>query len=77
LSPASAVVAAGLIGAAVAVPIHWGTLYVPGFRTGRWGWSSRDAGHAFAREAQRLPDLQVVVLEPGEGADLPPVPGRE
>ena len=41
LTPATAVDAARLVGATVAVPIHWGTLYVPGFRAGRWGWSSR------------------------------------
>lgn len=71
LTPRTAVDAAGLVGATVAVPIHWGTLYVPGFRGGRWGWSSRDAGPAFAEEARRLPDLQVVVLEPGEGREIP------
>lgn len=70
LTPASAVDAARLVGATVALPIHWGTLYVPGFRAGRWGWSSRDAGPAFAREAERLPDLRVVVIEPGERREL-------
>ena len=71
LTPKTAVDAAGLVGATVAVPIHWGTLYVPGFRGGRWGWSSRDDGPAFAREAERRQDLQVVVLEPGEREEIP------
>ena len=63
--------AARLVGAKVAIPIHWGTLYVPGFEGGRWGWGSLDARPAFASEAERLPDLRVVVLEPGEHGDLP------
>lgn len=71
LTPKTAVDAAGLVGATVAVPIHWGTLYVPGFRGGRWGWSSRDDGPAFATEAERLPDLRVVALEPGEQEEIP------
>jgi len=67
LTPSSAVDAAALLGARVAVPIHWGTLYVPGFRTGRWGWGSLNAGEAFAREGQRrAPGLDITVLSPGE-----------
>jgi L-ascorbate metabolism protein UlaG (beta-lactamase superfamily) len=67
LTPASAVDAAALVGAGAAVPIHWGTLYLPGFRAGRWGWGSMDAGEAFAREAlRRAPGLEVTVLRPGE-----------
>ena len=50
LGPATAVEAAELVGARVAIPIHWGTLYVPGFAAGRWGWGSLDAGDAFAIE---------------------------
>jgi L-ascorbate metabolism protein UlaG (beta-lactamase superfamily) len=68
LTPASAVDAALLVRASVAIPIHWGTLYAPGFRAGRWGWGSTGAGAAFADEAsRRAPGLEVVVLEPGEG----------
>jgi L-ascorbate metabolism protein UlaG (beta-lactamase superfamily) len=72
LSPSTAVDAARLVGAAVAIPIHWGTLYVPGFEGGRWGWGSLDAGDAFAAEAaDRAPDLDVRVLRPGESTELP------
>ena len=75
LSPASAVEAAGLVGADIAIPIHWGTLYVPGFAAGRWGWGSIDAGEAFAREAaDRAPDLDVRVLGPGESTEIEPAP---
>jgi L-ascorbate metabolism protein UlaG (beta-lactamase superfamily) len=73
LSPTTAVDAAGLVGAGVAVPIHWGTLYVPGFAAGRWGWGSLEAGAAFAREAaDRAPDLDVRVLRPGESTEVEP-----
>ena len=41
LSPSTAVDAATLVGARIAIPIHWGTLYLPGFAAGRWGWGSR------------------------------------
>ena len=70
LTPATAVDAARLIGAKVAVPVHWGTLYVPGFRAGRWGWGSLGAGRAFAEEARSEPGLDVVVLEQGETRDI-------
>jgi L-ascorbate metabolism protein UlaG (beta-lactamase superfamily) len=67
LTPSTAVDAAILLGTRVAVPIHWGTLYVPGFQSGIWGWGSRDAGEAFAREvSRRAPGLDVIVLRPGE-----------
>lgn len=67
LDPVSAVEAALLVEARAAIPIHWGTLYFPGFRTGRWDWGSIGAGDAFAREAlHRAPGLRVVVLQPGE-----------
>ncbi|MFL5670449.1 MAG: MBL fold metallo-hydrolase [Chloroflexota bacterium] len=71
LDPSTAVDAAMLVGATVAIPIHWGTLYVPGFANGRWGWGSFDAGDRFAREAaRRIPGLDVRVLRPGQSTDL-------
>jgi len=71
LDPPTAVDAARLVGAAIAIPIHWGTLYVPGFAAGRWGWGSVDAGKAFATEAAgRMPDLDVRVLRPGESTSV-------
>ena len=73
LDPSTAVDAAARVGATVAIPIHWGTLYVPGFAAGRWGWGSFEAGDAFADEAAaRLPELDVRVLRPGESTDLDP-----
>jgi L-ascorbate metabolism protein UlaG (beta-lactamase superfamily) len=71
LGPVTAVDAAALVGAGIAVPIHWGTLYVPGFASGRWGWASVDAGRAFASEAaDRAPELDVRVLRPGESTEV-------
>ena len=71
LDASTAVDAARLLGAVVAIPIHWGTLYVPGFAAGRWGWGSFGAGDAFANEAaQRMPELDVRVLRPGESTDV-------
>lgn len=67
LTPSTAVDAAALVGARIAIPIHWGTLYLPGFRSGRWGWGSMGAGEAFARDGERVPGLDIVVLRPGEG----------
>jgi L-ascorbate metabolism protein UlaG (beta-lactamase superfamily) len=70
LTPETAVEAARTVGARIAVPVHWGTLYVPGFAGGRWGWGSLDAGEAFARAGERAPDIEVVVLQPGETRDV-------
>ena len=73
LSPTTAVDAATLVAARYAVPIHWGTLYLPGFAAGRWGWGSLGAGDAFALEAaERAPELDVRVLRPGESTELEP-----
>lgn len=71
LTPSTALDAAALIEARIAIPIHWGTLYLPGFRSGRWGWGSFDAGDRFALEAaDRAPDLEVRVLRPGQTTDI-------
>jgi L-ascorbate metabolism protein UlaG (beta-lactamase superfamily) len=71
LTPSSAIDAALLVGARAAVPIHWGTFYVPGFQGGRWGWGSMDAGAAFAREGmRRAPGLEVTLLQPGEAREF-------
>jgi L-ascorbate metabolism protein UlaG (beta-lactamase superfamily) len=67
LTPTTAVDAARMVKARIVIPIHWGTLYLPGFAAGRWGWGSFEAADAFATEAgERAPDLDVRVLRPGE-----------
>lgn len=71
LNPSTAVDAAKLVEARVAIPIHWGSLYLPGFRTGRWGWGSFEAADAFATEAAgRAPNLDVRILRPGESTEV-------
>ena len=71
LTSSTAVDAAGLVGATTVVPIHWGTLHLPGFAGGRWGWGSLEAGDAFAAEAaERAPWLDVRVLRPGESTQI-------
>lgn len=70
LTPQTAVTAALVVGAKVAVPIHWGTLYVPGFESGRWGWGATHAGDAFARAAADVPEVEAIVLQPGESRTI-------
>ncbi len=70
LTPRTAVAAARQVGAKVAIPIHWGTLYVPGFEGGRWGWGSVNAAAAFEREGADAPEVEVIVLQPGEGREI-------
>jgi L-ascorbate metabolism protein UlaG (beta-lactamase superfamily) len=73
LSPETAVEAAKRVGARTVIPIHWGTLYLPGFGAGRWGWGSFNAGDAFATEAaRRAPEIDVHVLRPGQTTDIRP-----
>jgi len=50
----------------VAIPVHWGTLHVPGGRHLPRGWMDH-AGEAFAAACRRVaPGVRVVVLRPGE-----------
>ncbi|MCK9795579.1 MBL fold metallo-hydrolase [Isoptericola sp. 4D.3] len=49
----------------VAIPVHWGTLHVPGGRDLPRGWMDH-AGAAFAAAVHRLaPGVRAVVLRPG------------
>jgi L-ascorbate metabolism protein UlaG (beta-lactamase superfamily) len=69
LDPQGAAEALALLRPRLAVPIHWGTLFpriVPDRRQ-----RLSDPPHELARAAARLaPDVEVRVLEPGEGVDL-------
>lgn len=70
LDPRRAAEALRLLRPRVAVPIHWGTYFpVPlGLKGHR---RLEDPPHDFAREAAELaPDVDVRILEPGEGCDL-------
>lgn len=70
LDPVEAARVCALVGARVAVPVHWGTLHAPASRRLPPGWMDR-AGWAFEAAAQRVaPGVEVRVLAPGEAAVL-------
>jgi L-ascorbate metabolism protein UlaG (beta-lactamase superfamily) len=69
LGPLTAARALTLLRPKVAVPIHWGTMGVP--RNRRLQALSERAATLFAQHAAELaPEVKVVVLPPGESADL-------
>lgn len=66
LGPVEAARACALVRATVAVPVHWGTLHVPGGRRVPPRWMDQ-AGGAFAVAVSRhAPRCTAVVLSPGE-----------
>jgi L-ascorbate metabolism protein UlaG (beta-lactamase superfamily) len=71
LDPDAAARACAAAGVRMAVPVHWGTLYLPGTRSsGPSGWMDRP-GPAFVDAlAEHAPDCRPVVLAPGQSADL-------
>ncbi len=70
LSPRTAAEAARRVGARVAIPIHWGTLY-PRWLERLQGHRLREPAARFVHWAERLaPDLDVRVLQPGEGTTV-------
>lgn len=70
LEPASAAHVARVIGAAVAIPIHWGTFYPAGLER-VWPRPLRDPPARFVAAAVRdAPDVEVRVLRPGESTAL-------
>jgi len=73
MSPRSAAHALGLLRPRIAVPIHWGTLYLPGSAyngkqaTYAWFQRTRRRPEEFAQLAgDTAPDVDVRLLEPGE-----------
>jgi len=72
LDPVEAARACALVGARVAVPVHWGTLHAPASRRLPPGWMDR-AGKAFEAAVRRLaPDVRACVLLPGDVVDVGP-----
>ena len=66
LDPERAAQAAALLRPRIAVPIHWGTLHA-----GRRGPWFTDPPRAFAAQlAERAPEVEVRVLEPGQSLEL-------
>ena len=70
LGPRSAAEVVAAIGAPVAIPIHWGTLY-PRRLHRVWRRPLAEPGDRFAAHAARLaPSAQVRVLRPGESTTI-------
>jgi L-ascorbate metabolism protein UlaG (beta-lactamase superfamily) len=73
MSPRSAASALALLRPRIAVPIHWGTLYLPGSAyagrqaTYAWFQKTRKRPEEFAAlAAEKAPDVEVRLLDPGE-----------
>jgi L-ascorbate metabolism protein UlaG (beta-lactamase superfamily) len=70
MDPASAVVALKMIRPRIAVPIHWGSLVPIGLHLRTWPYLVQPP-REFAELAQReVPEVSVVVLEPGQSLVL-------
>jgi L-ascorbate metabolism protein UlaG (beta-lactamase superfamily) len=79
MSPRSAASALAMLRPRVAVPIHWGTLYLPGSAyagkeaTYAWFRKIRRRPEAFATmAAEAAPDVEVRLLDPGESLSITP-----
>ncbi|MBO3096143.1 MBL fold metallo-hydrolase [Cellulomonas dongxiuzhuiae] len=72
LDPVEAARVCALVGARVAVPVHWGTLHAPASRRLPPGWMDR-AGTAFEAAVRRVaPGVRACVLRPGEAVTVAP-----
>lgn len=70
LGPASAARAARVVGASVAIPIHWGTFYPAGFWR-VWPRPLREPAARFSEElAGMAPEIDVRVIEPGGETEI-------
>lgn len=81
MSPRSAATSLAMLEPRIAVPIHWGTLYLPGSAyagkeaTYAWFRKTRRRPEAFATmAADAAPDVEVRLLDPGEALVVPPHP---
>lgn len=69
LGPADAARAARVVGAGVAIPIHWGTLYPPGLHR-FWPRPLREPAALFAAELEQDTGIDVRILEPGQSTEI-------
>lgn len=81
MSPRSAATSLAMLEPRIAVPIHWGTLYLPGSAyagkeaTYAWFRKTRRRPESFAAmAAEAAPDVEVRLLDPGESLLVPPHP---
>jgi L-ascorbate metabolism protein UlaG (beta-lactamase superfamily) len=70
LDPADAAEACRLVGAATAIPYHWGTFHLPGAAERPAGWMSRPGEQFPAELARHAPGCRPLVLAPGESVEL-------
>jgi L-ascorbate metabolism protein UlaG (beta-lactamase superfamily) len=71
LDPAQAARACALVGARYALPVHWGTLYLPGMRNRPRRWMDIPA-EAFVEAIARVaPDCRPLVLPVGGSTTVP------
>jgi L-ascorbate metabolism protein UlaG (beta-lactamase superfamily) len=71
LGPREAAIACRLAGARLAVPVHWGTLHVPGGRGYPRGWMDAGGPRFEAAAADEAPGCEVAVLLPGDSVLVP------
>ncbi len=81
MSPRSAATSLAMLEPRIAVPIHWGTLYLPGSAyttkedTYAWFRKTRARPESFAAmAAEAAPDVEVRLLDPGQSLLVPPHP---
>ncbi|MDZ5662175.1 MBL fold metallo-hydrolase [Nocardioides sp. S-58] len=71
LGPHEAAVACRRVGASLAVPVHWGTLHVPGARELPRGWMGAGGPDFAAAVTREAPDCEVAVLSLGGSVVVP------
>ncbi|MBV9830204.1 MAG: MBL fold metallo-hydrolase [Marmoricola sp.] len=70
LDSETAAEACAMVGAAAAMPYHWGSLHAPGMQQRPPGWMDRP-GPAFVEAlARKAPHCRPLVLAPGESAEV-------
>jgi L-ascorbate metabolism protein UlaG (beta-lactamase superfamily) len=71
MGPSEAAEACAVVGARCAVPVHWGTLHVPGGSNLPRGWMDQPRAAFAAAMSERAPDCRVLSLRIGERRRVP------
>jgi L-ascorbate metabolism protein UlaG (beta-lactamase superfamily) len=72
MDPDQAAQACALVGAAAAMPYHWGTFHVPSQGNSPRGWMDRPGPAFVSALAEHAPGCHPLVLRPGESVDWEP-----
>lgn len=70
LNSETAAQACAMVGAAQAMPYHWGTFYVPGTASTPRGWMDLPGALFPSALERRAPDCRPVMLSPGSSTEL-------